>query len=110
MDARHQRIARNEAAFRTLNESLHREVHDPLGGESARSGFVCECAHADCASIVTVSLPKYEDVRADPMLFLAVPGHEIPDSEDVVERGEGFVVVRKHEEARPVAESTDPRA
>jgi hypothetical protein len=39
------------------------------------------------------------------------PGHQFPDFEQVVEQGDGYDVVRKHEkEAAEVAEETDPRS
>src|SRR4051794_24012811 len=104
MDPRKERIAANEAAFRALNESLNEHVHDRLGGTSARSGFVCECAQVQCSEVITVDLARYERIRSDPLTFFVVPGHELPETEDVVERTRAYYVVRKHEEARPVAE------
>lgn len=97
-DPRKERIARNEVRFRELNEALGEEVHRALAGGVEKSGFVCECAHTDCDVIVSVELGRYEALRRDPMQFLLVPGHEIPDAEDVVDRGDGYVVVRKHPE------------
>jgi hypothetical protein len=105
-----ERIARNESAFRALNESLGMHVHRDLRRGGDYSGFVCECAHEDCGEVVSVSLDKYEQVRSDPTTFLLKPGHEIPDAEDVVDSGEGFVVVRKHSEMHEYVEITDPRS
>ena len=109
-DPRKERIARNESAFRALNESLGQFVHRDLRRGGDKSGFVCECAHEDCGEVVSVSLEKYEQVRSDPTTFLLVPGHQIPDAEDVVEEGEGYVVVRKHPELAEYVEITDPRS
>jgi hypothetical protein len=107
--SRDERLARNEASFRSLNDSLGANVHARLSGpRSADPGFVCECGDEDCDEIIVVEMARYEQVRQDPCLFLVKPGHEIMDVEDVVERDEGYFVVRKHEEvasARSVGRS-----
>jgi hypothetical protein len=51
----------------------------------------------------------YDSIRADPMLFFAVPGHEEPDTEDVVKRHDAFVVLRKHEDVSEIVRERDPR-
>lgn len=102
-DLRRERIARNESAFRALNESLEASVHR---GRPAveQAGFVCECGDPDCDSTIRMSLTEYEAVRADAQLFALVPGHEAPDAEDVVDDRSGYRVVRKHEDVAPIAE------
>jgi hypothetical protein len=91
------RIARNENAFRALNESLGASVHQGRP-ESELAGFVCECGNPDCDAPVRVPLPTYEAVRADAQLFILVTGHDAPDAEDVVAEREGYVIVRKHDD------------
>jgi hypothetical protein len=108
--SREERLARNEASFRSLNDSLGANVHARLSGsESTVPGFVCECGNAACEDIIQVELSAYEDVRRDPCLFLARPGHEVADVEDVVQRTDRYVVVRKHEEVADIVRETDPR-
>jgi hypothetical protein len=102
-DERTERIARNEAAFRGLNESLEASVHSGRPDDDL-AGFVCECGDPDCDTTVRVTLPTYESVRRDSMLFLLVSGHEAPDVEDVVDGGDGYVVVRKHDDAAEIVE------
>jgi hypothetical protein len=109
-DPRKERIARNESAFRALNESLGMHVHRDLRRGGDYSGFVCECAHEECGEVVSVGLDKYEQVRSDPTHFLLKPGHEIADAEDVIESGEGYAIVRKHAELAEYVEITDPRS
>lgn len=89
------RIARNENAFRALNESLGASVHHGRP-DSDLAGFVCECGNPECDDIVRVPLPTYMSVRADSQLFIVKPSHDIPDAEDVIAERDGFVVVRKH--------------
>jgi hypothetical protein len=107
-DRRTERIARNESAFRALNESLQASVHSGRP-DSGFAGFVCECGDPGCDTIVRVTLPTYQSVRRDSMLFLIVPGHDVPDVEEVVADGDGYVVVRKHEGAAEIVEGANPR-
>ncbi len=104
-----ERIARNESAFRALNESLG-EMHAKirLGGD--KSGFVCECGDPGCVVFLSVDLHRYEEIRRNPCLFVVAPGHEIPEAEDVVSEDEGFSVVRKRAEAGDIVHETDPRS
>src|SRR4051794_15355095 len=103
-DERKERIARNEAAFRWLNEQLNDGPHAALRPEDDRPGFVCECGDAGCEAVLHAPLEKYEEVRSDTALFLVCPGHEIPDTEDVVERTEIYEVVRKLPEVQHIYE------
>jgi hypothetical protein len=105
---RHARVALNESRFRDINDRVRQELAQ-LRTPPQRLRLVCECASLDCREQVELSLAEYERVRADPLRFVIVPGHEIPEAEDVAERGEGFTVVRKHADAAPLARSTDPR-
>jgi len=108
--SREERLARNEAGFRSLNDALGADVHARLSGSgSSVPGFVCECGDVDCEEIVQVELSAYESVRSDPCLFLVRPGHEVLDVEDVVRREDGYLVVRKHEEVADIVRETDPR-
>jgi uncharacterized protein (UPF0548 family) len=108
--SREQRLARNEANFRSLNESLGASVHQRLSGSGSNvPGFVCECGNGDCEDIIQVELSSYEEVRRDPCLFLVHPGHEVADVEDVVQRTDGYLVVRKHDEVADIVRETDPR-
>jgi hypothetical protein len=105
---RKERIARNENAFRALNESLGASVHSSRPA-SDLAGFVCECGDPDCDTIVRVEVSTYESIRSDSQLFLIVPGHELPDAEDVVDAGQGYAVVRKHADVAAIVERENPR-
>jgi hypothetical protein len=72
---------------------------------------ICECADGDCAERLEISVPKYEDVRADPRRYIIVSGHGVPEFESIVESGDGYQVVEKVDgTAAEVAEETDPRS
>ena len=54
-------------------------------------------------------MSTYESVRADPQRFLVKSGHVIPGAEEVLVRGEDWVVVRKHDDVSDVVEKHDVR-
>ena len=71
--------------------------------------FVCECGHIECTASVRLTVEEYERVRQDPVTFAMLPGHEIPDVEDVLFANERYAVARKRPPAWPVVEESDPR-
>ena len=105
---RPERIAYNEARVREINERLRAGLAG-LAGDDELHGFVCECGHTDCDRTVRATFAEYEGVRRDALRFLLVPGHEIPDVEDVIERRDRYVVTRKHQDTAHIARATDPR-
>jgi hypothetical protein len=110
MDERGTRIGRNEVLFRELNERLN-DLQESFEVFAERGDFVCECGDVSCAEQITMSLGEYEQLRADPTLFAIKPGHEIPDVESIVERREGYDIVRKSEgEPAKLARAEDPRS
>jgi len=111
MSSREERIARNEALFREVNERI-KQVHAGVGelGSGETFAVLCECGDQNCVEEVQVTAEEYERVRADPRQFVIVPGHGIPEVEEIVDAGEGFEVARKTDEEAEIAERTDPRA
>jgi hypothetical protein len=105
LDARKRRIAENEARFRAINDRLNADLGALSLPASETTEFVCECGKTECALTVELTLDEYKHARDDDMLFVVLPGHEIPDAEDVIARTERYVVVRKHAEAAPIVES-----
>lgn len=108
MDLRKQRIARNEASFREINERLSQALRQVPDNPELLE-FICECGHRTCEQHVALSLSEYEDVRLDSRRFAVVPGHVIPDTESVVASSDRFDVVEKLGEAIDVADATDLR-
>jgi hypothetical protein len=107
---RERRIGANEAIFREVNERI-REIDRTFSGGTGSMTIMCECGDVRCTEMIALPVADYERVRRESVLFVVVPGHEAPDVEEVVERGEGFDVVRKHPgEPAAVAEVTDPRS
>jgi hypothetical protein len=106
MSDREERLGKNEAVFREVNERIREVTIVP-----AETQFLCECADASCTAPVSMTLSAYEGVRTNPRHFLIVPGHEVLEVEDVVEEHEAFTVVRKKAgDAAGIAIATDPRS
>jgi hypothetical protein len=108
MDPRQERLARNEALFREVNERV-REVAEIHGADDHVYEFLCECSNADCTFQVRATLAEYEAVRAHASRFLIAPSHSLPEIETVVERHDGWWVVEKHGEPAELVEDLDPR-
>jgi hypothetical protein len=100
-----ERLARNQALFREVNERLN-EIHSPT--VSFRE-FICECSDPRCPKSLAVAAGEYEAVRSNPKRFLVARGHELPEVEIVVEDCERFLIVETTVETGLMAES-DPRS
>jgi hypothetical protein len=110
MDERKRKIGENEALYRAVNERIE-SLNDAFGTVTQTMTVVCECGDGACAEQIEISIDDYERIRTDSALFLTVPGHEIPDTEDVIEVNETFQVVRKHAgDPAALARETDPRS
>ena len=101
------RAAANEATIRDVNEGIERGQWP--GEEDMPVAFRCECARLGCNRLVELSVHEYEEVRAHPKRFVVVPGHELPDSERVIEATPRYLIVEKQNQAGEVAEAHDPR-
>ena len=94
---RKERIAHNESAARELNDKL------------GMGTFMCECGDMEGSGVLRMPRELNDSIRADPMRFFALPGHEEPETEDVIRRHDDFVVLRKHEDVADIVKERDPR-
>jgi hypothetical protein len=94
VDARAERMARNEMLFRDLNEQVE-FVANRLDSDPHTFEFFCECADVDCTLRLPMALAVYEEARSDPTLFVVAPGHERREIEEVLRQTDGYQVVRK---------------
>jgi hypothetical protein len=103
------RIARTESLFRDVNERIAESAERFY---APHASFVCECADPACTERVDVSLEDYEHVRAEPTMFVLVPGHELDGKiERVVAERPGYRIVEKIEQVvREHVTRLDPRA
>jgi len=108
-DRRRRQLARNEALYRTVNEEIE-GLTEAFSAEPRSMTAVCECADEACTELIEVAIEDYEAVRADPTLFIAIPGHENLEVEVVAQRHGSFLVVCKNKsDGREIAIETDPR-
>lgn len=109
MDERARRIGVNEAMFREVNERIE-GLAETFGLEAQPLDLICECGETSCTQQIRMTSREYETLRKEPTLFAVYPGHEIPDVETIVDRRDGYDVIRKHEgEPAGVARETDKR-
>ena len=102
-----ERIARNDAIFRTANEGISQVAEAQQMQDLVP--FICECADPACVEIVRLSLAEYLHVREDPRTVLNVPGHQASAQgwAQVVESHDRYVVVVKVGPAGEVAEQLE---
>lgn len=107
MDKRAERLARNEAAARDINERLE-TAHPTEPGKYIR--MVCECGRDACDRVVAITPQEYEQIRNDPIQFVVVHDHVVGDIERVLFETDRFVVVAKREGVpAEIAVQEDPR-
>ena len=105
ISVRLERLALNQVVFREANEHLL----ELLSASPGTTEFLCECSNLECTDAVPLTLLDYERVRSRSNQFVIVPGHEIPEIEQVTSASDGYFVVRKLYGAE-YAEQTDPRS
>jgi hypothetical protein len=108
VDAREERLARNEVLFRDVNERIE-QVAVPQGPDAHVFEFFCECSNVDCALRLPMTLAAYEELRSDSTLFVVAPGHDLPEIEEVVQRTDDYQIFKKEGEAAQLAAAQDPR-
>lgn len=95
--------------FREVNERIE-GLAETFGLEAQPLDLICECGETSCTQQIRMTSREYETLRKEPTLFAVYPGHEIPDVETIVDRRDGYDVIRKHEgEPARVARETDKR-
>jgi hypothetical protein len=104
-----EQVARNDAIYREANERIESaaeeyEVAGPIP-------FICECADPKCRDVVLLTMPEYEEIRANPTHFVNLPGHErlAADHVETVRRAPGYLVVEKVGRAGEIVQELDPR-
>jgi hypothetical protein len=102
-----ERVARNEATFRHINESVETDYAET--DYSGVIGFLCECGDPGCERTIELTHTEYESVRTNPRRFAVIGDHAIETTEDIVERHPRYAVVEKHEDVADLVERFDPR-
>ena len=109
MDARHQRVSRNEAMYRAVNREIEHVSEEAGVRPQDQLTFICECGQDGCTQTVDLTIAEYEDAHAERDRFVVTPGHEDEQLEGVVERNERYLVVDKFGEAERITEAEERR-
>jgi hypothetical protein len=107
-----ERLARNEAIFREINERT-RSLQERFGPEdptTAYEEFLCECGDQLCIERVRLTIGEYESVRGAPTQFVVRPGHSDAQIERTVVETDRYAVVVKAGDAGDAADALDPRS
>lgn len=107
-----ERVARNDARFRESNEKLLAASEALDFGENELLPFLCECADAECTTVLQLTTREYERVRANPIRFINAHGHEANADgwERVIDELDRYTIVEKVGAAGELAAELDPRS
>ena len=109
MSSREERVTKNEAVTREINERI--EEAKAGGPSESHLRMLCECGQPQCSDLVAITIGEYQQVRSDPRTFAVANGHVVVDVEFVVSETGRFTVVQKREGTPAgVAEALDPRS
>ena len=100
MNERKRRIGENEAIFRSVNEQV-RELTETLATATGTMKVVGECGARSCTDQFEITTDAYAQVRADSTLFVVKPGHDLPETETVVDKNDIFWTVPKRSGGSP---------
>ena len=106
MDARDERIARNESVFRAANREIQ-QADEESGNADGVLEVLCECGQEGCGGLITLTVAEYDGVHAQDDRFVVLAGHENPEIESVVERRGEYLVVDKFGEAEEIVEESE---
>jgi hypothetical protein len=109
MDARDERVSRNEAMYREVNREIERASKHSGQQPQDRFEVICECGQDGCSATVELTAGEYDDSHSQRDRFVVVPGHEDERIEHVVKRTERYLVVDKFGDAERVAEAEETR-
>ena len=109
MDARHERVARNEAMYRAVNRELEQASEDAGRDAGDQVEVLCECGEDGCSATLALTIADYDEAHGQRDRFVVASGHEDPEIERVVTRKQHYLVVDKFGEAEDVAEAEERR-
>src|SRR5205814_9771024 len=99
-----ERLARNQALFREVNERL---LELAEGFQDGSMQFVCECSNQECTQTVNMNHEEYESVRGRSTFFVVASGHEALAVEESIDRRAVRTIVQKVT-ASDYGAATDP--
>jgi hypothetical protein len=92
-----EKIARNNAAFRSANEEIESAAFSHGIDPEEPAPFICECSDERCTQIIRLTLVEYARVRTNPRWFAHAVGHEgkVAGAVRTVEGNDRYLLVEK---------------
>jgi hypothetical protein len=109
VDAREERVSRNEAMYRSVNLEFERAGEEAGEGPHDRLEILCECGEDDCSTTLDVTHAEYDEAHEQRDRFMVAPGHVDEQIEHVVKRTPRYLIVDKFGDAERVAEAEERR-
>jgi hypothetical protein len=109
MDARSDRVARNEAMYKAVNREIQEASTEAGSSPTDQLDVLCECGREGCSTTLALTIAEYNETHGQQDRFVVAAGHESPEIERVVKRMEHYFIVDKFGEAEEIAEAEDPR-
>ena len=98
----------NQMIFRRANEKIGADL-DAIDAMHIADGnphmvrdadiklhFQCECSDENCSIRIPMLLSKYKTIHKQRSTFIVVPDHEVERIEKVLEKADGYSVVKKN--------------
>lgn len=108
MEPPDRRLARNEALFREVNETVQ-TLELAHGDDSGLHDFFCECSDMECTIRLKLSHSEYETARSEGTRFIVACGHQRLDVERIVLEHDRFLLVEKTDGGGDEAAKLNPR-
>lgn len=92
-----EQVAQAQLLYRDVNERIHSvgtEVFNLPPDEPL--SVVCECLDFSCIERMQIPIHELQRARSSPTQFIVVPGHEVGEFEEVLERHARFFIVAKN--------------
>ncbi len=98
-EAHAERIAANEILVREVNELIVEKTTEMAGDGlepgDQECGFLCACGRPGCTETLALTVEQFEAAHSEDDRFIVAPGHQVPEIEQVVERHDDYLVVKK---------------
>jgi hypothetical protein len=93
-EERQVRVARNQMLFRSVNERIE-QLSEGFLDNTQDLDFNCECPDSSCTETIRMTGEEFAAIRGIENRLIVLPGHVVPDVEDVVARRGGYALVAK---------------
>jgi hypothetical protein len=109
VDARHDRVAQNEAMYRAVNREIEQATAEAGRGQNDQLEVLCECGEDGCSATLAMTIAEYDEAHVQRDRFIVASGHENPEIEVIVARRDDYLIVDKFGEAEKIAEADERR-